>query len=66
MLSGLESLVLMEMDMPLLAVRKQIASDLDIIIHLGRLRDKTRRVLEAVEVLNCIDREIEIKREIKH
>lgn len=60
MLSRLESLVLMGMDMPLLAVRKQIASALDIIIHLGRLRDKTRRVLEVVEVLNCVDGEIEI------
>lgn len=60
MLSRLESLVLMGMDMPLLAVRKQIASALDIIIHLGRLRDKTRRVLEVVEVLNCVDGEIEV------
>lgn len=60
MLSWLESLVLMGMDMPLLAVRKQIASALDIIIHLGRLCDKTRRVLEVVEVLNCVDGEIEI------
>jgi pilus assembly protein CpaF len=58
MLSRLESLVLMGMDIPLLAVRKQIASAVDIIIHLGRLRDKSRRTLEIVEVLDCIDGEI--------
>lgn len=60
MLSRLESLVLLAADIPLLAVRKQIASALDIIIHLGRLRDKTRRVLDIVEVLDCIDGEIEV------
>lgn len=60
MLSRLESLVLLGQDIPLLAVRKQIASALDIIIHLGRLRDKSRRVLEIVEVLDCIDGEIEL------
>lgn len=51
MLSRLETMILMGMDLPLSAVRKQIASALDIIVHLGRLRDKSRRVLEIVEVL---------------
>jgi len=41
----------MGMDLPLAAVRRQIASGVDIIVHLGRLRDKSRRVLEIVEVL---------------
>ncbi|MBR1816129.1 MAG: CpaF family protein [Lachnospiraceae bacterium] len=50
MLSRLETMVLMGMDIPLPAVKKQIASAVDIIIHLGRLRDKSRRVLEICEV----------------
>lgn len=62
MLNRLETLVLMGADIPLMAVRKQIASAIDIIIHLGRLRDKSRRVLEIAEVLQCVDGEIEINR----
>jgi pilus assembly protein CpaF len=58
MLSRLESLVLQGAEMPLLAVRKQIASAIDIIVHLGRLRDRSRRVLEITEVLECRDGEI--------
>lgn len=50
MLSRLENMVLMGMELPLSAVRRQIASGIDIIVHLGRLRDKSRRVLEIVEV----------------
>ncbi len=60
MLSRLETMVLLGADIPLLAVRKQIASAIDIVIHLGRLRDKSRRVLEIVEVLECVDGEIEV------
>ena len=51
MLTRLETMVLMGMDLPLAAVRRQIASGVDIIVHLGRLRDRSRRVLEIVEVL---------------
>ena len=43
MLSRLESMVLMGMDLPLGAVQRQIASGIDIIVHLGRLRDKSRK-----------------------
>jgi pilus assembly protein CpaF len=50
LLSRLEMMVLMGMDLPLGAIRKQIASGVDIIVHLGRLRDKSRRVLEISEV----------------
>lgn len=50
MLSRLETMVLMGMDLPLSAIRRQIASGVDIIVHLGRLRDHTRRVLEIVEI----------------
>ncbi|MCI8407718.1 MAG: CpaF family protein [Lachnospiraceae bacterium] len=59
MLSRLETLVLMGMEIPLMAVRRQIASALEIIVHLGRLRDKSRRVLSIVEVLSCENGEIQ-------
>lgn len=58
MLSRLETLVLMGMDIPLLAIRRQIASAIDIIVHLGRLRDKSRKVLEIVEVLGYENQQI--------
>ena len=51
MLTRLETMVLMGMDLPLAAVRRQIASGVDVIVHLGRLRDKSRRVLEIVEIM---------------
>lgn len=51
MISRLETMVLMGMDLPIEAVRRQIASGIDIFVHLGRLRDKSRRVLQIVEVL---------------
>lgn len=60
MLSRLETMVLLGEDIPLLAIRKQIASAIDIIIQLSRLRDKTRRVTEIVEVTACVDGEIEL------
>lgn len=50
MLSRLETMVLMGMELPVSAVRRQIASALDIMVHLGRMRDKSRRVLEIVEI----------------
>lgn len=51
MLYRLETMVLMGMELPLAAIRGQIASGLDVIVHLGRLRDKSRRVLEITEIL---------------
>lgn len=51
MLTRLEAMVLMGADMPVLAIRQQIASAVDIIIQLGRLRDKSRRCLEICEVI---------------
>lgn len=50
MLNRLETLVLMGMDIPLEAIRQQIASAIDIVVHLGRLRDRSRKVLEVCEV----------------
>jgi pilus assembly protein CpaF len=58
MLNRLEALVLLGADIPLMAVRRQIASAIDIIVHLGRLRDKSRRVLEITEVLGMDNNEI--------
>ena len=50
MLSRLETMVLSSA-MPLEAIRQQIASAIDIIIHLARLRDKTRRTMEITEIV---------------
>lgn len=61
MLTRLETMVLMGMDLPLAAVRRQIASGLDIMIHLGRLRDRSRKVLEIAEVLGYEDGEIRLQ-----
>ena len=58
MLSRLETMVLMGMELPLPAIQRQIASALDLIVHLGRLRDKSRKVLEVTEVLGYLEGEI--------
>ena len=55
MLSRIETMVLMGMEIPLAAVRGQIASGIDIVIHLGRLRDRTRKVLEICELEKELD-----------
>lgn len=60
MLARLENMVLMGMELPLAAIRQQIASGIDIIVHLGRLRDKSRRVLEITEILGYENNEIKL------
>lgn len=60
MLSRLETMVLMAAELPLPAVRSQIASAIDILVHLGRLRDGSRKVLEIVEVGTYADGEIQL------
>lgn len=55
MLLRLETMILMGVDMPVQAIRGQIAAAIDIVIHLGRLRDKSRKVLEIIEVLGMED-----------
>ena len=60
MLARLENMVLMGMDLPLLAIKQQIASGVDIIVHLGRLRDGSRRVLEITEVMGCENGEMKL------
>lgn len=61
MLSRLETMVLMGMELPLAAIRSQIASGLDILVHLGRMRDKSRKVLAITEVIGMQDGEIVLK-----
>lgn len=61
MLRRLETMVLMGMDIPLAAIQRQIASAIDIIIHIGRLWDKSRKVLEVVEVLDYNGEEIDTR-----
>lgn len=58
MLARLETMVLMGMDLPLEAIRRQIASGVDLVVHLGRLRDKTRRVLQIAEIIGYEQGEI--------
>lgn len=50
MLARLETMVLMGMELPVSAIRRQIASAVDILVHLGRLRDGSRKVLEIVQI----------------
>lgn len=60
MLLRLENMILMAMDIPLEAIRRQIATGIDIIIHLGRLRDKSRRVLEIIEIQGYSNNQYEL------
>lgn len=59
-LARLEMMVLMGMDLPLTAIRQQIASGIDVIVHLGRLSDKSRRVLEIMEICGMEDGKIQL------
>lgn len=58
MLSRLETMVLSGNSIPIEAIRQQIASAIDIIIQLSRLRDKSRRTLEITEVIGYQNGEI--------
>jgi len=60
MLSRLETMVLCGAQLPLDAIRQQIASGIDILVHLSRLRDKSRRVMEITEIVEYSDREIKL------
>lgn len=61
MLHRLETMMLMGIELPLVAIQQQIASALDIIVHLGRLRDKSRKVLEITEVLGYENGRIQLQ-----
>lgn len=62
MLARLETMILMGIDLPLPAIRRQLSSGIDIIVHLGRLRDKSRKVLEISELCGIEDGEIKINK----
>lgn len=61
MISRLETMALMAGEMPLMAIRSQIASGVDIIIHLGRLRDKSRKLLQIMEVEGIRNGEVSLR-----
>lgn len=61
MLHRLETMMMMGIDMPFTAIQRQVASAIDIIIHLGRLRDKSRKVMEIAEVLGYEDGAVQIQ-----
>lgn len=58
MLLRLQTMVMMAYDMPVLAIRQQLAAAIDVIIHIGRLRDGSRKILEICEVVGMEDGEI--------
>ena len=62
MLSRLETMTLMGVDLPLEAIRRQIASGVDILIHLGRMGAKSRKGLEITEICGLEEHEIKIRR----
>ena len=61
MLKRLETMVLMGMELPVSAIRGQIVAGVDILIHLGRLRDRTRKVLDIMEVEGICQGEIRLQ-----
>ena len=60
MIARLETMVLMGMELPVSAIRSQIASGVDILVHLGRLSDRSRKLLEVSEVTGMANGEVEI------
>lgn len=58
MLHRIENMILMGMDLPLNAIKQQIASGIDLIVHLGRLRDRSRKLLNIIEIEGFEDGEI--------
>jgi len=60
MLRRLETMVLMGMELPVSAIRAQIASGIDVLVHLGRLRDRTRKVLDIMELDGMTQGEIRL------
>lgn len=61
MLLRLETMVLMGIDLPIHAIRGQIASAFDLMIHISRLRDRSRKIVEISEVTGIKDGEIMLR-----
>ncbi len=64
MMMRLETMVLMGIELPVSAIRRQIASGIDIMVHLGRMRDHSRKVLEILEITGYDCEKEEIKTQI--
>ncbi len=62
MISRLETMVLQGMDIPIMAIRKQIASAIDVFIHLGRLPSGERKLLEISEVVGFEGEDIKLSK----
>ena len=62
MLMRLETMILTGLNIPLLAIQRKIASGVYIIVHLSRFRDKSRKVAEIVEVLDCVEEGIRVNK----
>ena len=60
MIARLETMVLMGMELPMAAIRSQIASGIDLFVHLGRLKDRSRKVLEIAEVTGIEQGEVQL------
>ena len=60
MMARLETMVLMGMDLPIPAIRGQLSSGLDLVVHLGRLRDRSRKLLEVDEVYGIREGEVQL------
>lgn len=59
-ISRLETMILTAANLPVHAIRRQIGSGVDIVIQLGRMRDKTRKVLEIVELMEDENSDIRV------
>ena len=62
MISRLETMVLMGIELPVGAIRGQIASGIDILVHLGRLRDRSRKVIEILELDGVREGEVALRK----
>lgn len=62
MLTRLESMVLMAAELPLKAIRDQISAGIDIMVHLSRMPDKSRKVMEISEVEGIADERIRLNK----
>lgn len=62
MLARLETMVLMGMEIPLNAVRAQIAAGIDVMVHLARMSDKTRKIVEINEVKDYVNNDIQLNK----
>ena len=59
-IARLETMILMAVELPVHAIRRQICSGVDIIVHLSRMRDKSRKVVEIVELLSTETGEVTV------